>query len=422
MAFRDHINSAEQYSNTVSVNHEMMDESVRIEHRPIHFKSVLECPGHSAAMNILTRQNLCSAWSMTPGQLLDALGFAMANPKQPRIVESNEVPCLENRAELDLNKIPIPWHHKQDAGRYMSASVIVAERNGQRNLSFHRQLVRSPDKMTVRMVPRHLRQFTDEGRADEEELSIAIINGVDPTILLAAAMSFNERVDEFTIAAALHSAVHGRELELVRLPNGVHVPTDAEYVMEARITLQDDDEGPYVDITGTIDEIRQQPVIEVDSIHHRNDPVFHALLPAGSEHRTLMGLPRAPTIRAAVSNVCECNDVHLSEGGCGWLSAVVQITPKDAGSANAAIQAALAGHPSMKQVTIVDTDVAVDNPIRVEWAMMTRWQPDSDTVILSNQKGSSLDPSRAKNGTTSKVGFDATIPFGADKSIYHAVF
>jgi UbiD family decarboxylase len=422
MAFRDHLAAAEQYTSTVSVNHEMMDESVRIEHRPIHFQSVRECPGHTAAMNILTRQNLCSAWRMTPSQLLDTLGFAMANPKDPKIIQSEGAPCLENQAELNLYNIPIPWHHKQDAGRYMSASVIVAERNGQRNLSFHRQLVSGPNKLTVRMVPRHLRQFTDEARADGEELSIAIINGIDPTILLAAAMSFNERVDEFTIAAALHAAVHGSELELVRLPNGVHVPINAEYVMEARITLRDDDEGPYVDITGTIDEIRQQPIIEVDSIHHRHDPVFHALLPAGSEHRTLMGLPRAPTIRAAVSEVCECNDVHLSEGGCGWLSAVVQITPKDADSANAAIHAALAGHPSMKQVTIVDTDVDVDNPMRVEWAMMTRWQPDSDTVILSNQKGSSLDPSRAANGTTSKVGFDGTIPFGADKSLFHAVF
>ncbi len=422
MAFRDHLNAAEQYNRIVSVNHDMMDESVLKNHRPIHFKSVQECPGHTAAMNILTRKNLCSAWGMTPAKLLDSLGFAMANTQEPRIVESEGAPCLANRAELDLTKIPIPWHHKQDAGRYMSASVIVAERNGQRNLSFHRQLVRGKNKLTVRMVPRHLRQFTDEARADGEELSIAIINGVDPTILLAAAMSFNERVDEFTIAAALHQAVYGREFELVKLPNGVHVPADAEYVMEARITLEDDDEGPYVDITGTIDEIRQQPKIEVDSIHHRDDPVFHALLPAGSEHRTLMGLPRAPTIRAAVAEVCECNDVHLSEGGCGWLSAVVQITPRDAESAVAAIHAALAGHPSMKQVTIVDTDVEVDNQTRVEWAMMTRWQPDSDTIILSNQKGSSLDPSRAEDGTTSKVGFDATIPFGADKSLFHAVF
>ena len=53
--------------------------------------------------------------------------------------------------------------------------------------------------------------------------------------------------------------------------------------------------------------------------------------------------------------------------------------------------------------------------------MVTRWQPDKDTIILSNQKGSSLDPSRNADGTTAKVGFDATIAFDADKSGFMSV-
>ena len=39
--------------------------------------------------------------------------------------------------------------------------------------------------------------------------------------------------------------------------------------MWGRITLDDDDEGPYVDITGTVDDVRQEPVIEVDGVLHR---------------------------------------------------------------------------------------------------------------------------------------------------------
>ena len=49
----------------------------------------------------------------------------------------------------------------------------------------------------------------------------------------------------------------------------------------------------------------------------------------------------------------------------------------------------------MKMVTIVDEDIDITNPVRVEWAMV-RWQPDRDTHIFSNQKGSSLDPSVMK--------------------------
>ena len=40
----------------------------------------------------------------------------------------------------------------------------------------------------------------------------------------------------------------------------------------------------------------------------------------------------------------------------------------------------------MKMVTVVDEDIDIEDPVRVEWALATRWQPDKDTVILSNQK------------------------------------
>jgi UbiD family decarboxylase len=100
---------------------------------------------------------------------------------------------------------------------------------------------------------------------------------------------------------------------------------------------------------------------------------------------------------------------------------VVQIQPQNEGDGIKAIHAALNGHKSMKQVIVVDTDIDIANPTRVEWALMTRWQPDRDTVILSNQKGSSLDPSRSKEGLTSKIGMDATLSPGIDKTEYESV-
>ena len=48
-------------------------------------------------------------------------------------------------------------------------------------------------------------------------------------------------------------------------------------------------------------------------------------------------------------------------------------------------------------------------------------QPDKDTLILSDQKGSSLDPSRSPDGTTSKIGIDATIDPGVDRSPFESV-
>ena len=103
------------------------------------------------------------------------------------------------------------------------------------------------------------------------------------------------------------------------------------------------------------------------------------------------------------------------------MSSVVQIRPQNDRDGIKAIHAALDGHRSMKQVVVVDEDIDIADPSRVEWALMTRWQPDTDTVILSGQKGSSLDPSRNEDGITSKIGMDATLPVGVDHGPYESV-
>ncbi|RJU92132.1 MAG: UbiD family decarboxylase [Candidatus Poseidoniales archaeon] len=422
MAFRDHLAAATIVKGEISLIHEMLEHSQSTNHAMTVFENITECPGHKSAVNMLTRDRLCAAIGIEPEAYIDTLGWAMTNPSSPVIVDRERAPCMENVAsEVDLNSIPIPHHWPADRGRYSSASIIIAQDNGIRNVSFHRQFLRDKNHLVVRLVPRHLRTMVMNARSEGREVSIAVVNAPDPVVLLAAAMSFNENIDELTIAAALHEKLYGTPLELVELPNGVHIPADAEYAWWGRITLEDDDEGPYVDITGTVDDVRQEPVIEIDGLTHRDEPIFHALIPGEAEHKTLMGLPRAPTIKAAVNEVVNCVDVHMTEGGCGWLGAVLKIKKENAEDGMKAIEAAFAGHKSMKIVTVVDEDIDITDPVRVEWAMMTRWQPDKDTIILSNQRGSSLDPSRYDDGKTSKIGYDATIDFGVEREGFMSV-
>ena len=422
MAFRDLLAGAIEINEEISVNHGMLNHSKSINHEAVVFNNITEAEGMRSAINVLARDRLCSIFEISPGELIDILAWAMKNPTDPEIVSKENSPVFENKQEItDLTKIPIPWHYPEDRGRYQSASVIIAEYDGIRNMSFHRQFLRDANHCVSRFVPRHLRTMTDKARANGDDINIAVVNGPDATVLLAAAMSFTHDLDELTVAAALHQRLHGKPLQLVTLPNGIQVPADSEFAMEAKITLEDDDEGPYVDITGTVDDVRQEPLIEYDAVYHRNQAIFHALIPAEVEHRTLMGLPRAPTIKAAVNAVVPCTDVYMTDGGSGWLSAVVAIEPQKEGDGLAAIHAALGGHGSMKQVTVVDTDIDCSNPVRVEWALMTRWQPDKDTLILSKQKGSSLDPSRDVDGLTSKIGIDATLPPGIDRKPYESV-
>lgn len=422
MGFRDLVDGIRRVEDPISVNYDMKTASESSGNEPLLFNRIIESPGQRAVTNILTRHRLCEAFDVEPGELIDILSWAMENPSDTVLVDADSAPVLENKMEnTDISVLPIPRHYKEDGGRYQSSSIIVAQYRGQRNTSFHRQLLKAQDRTTVRLVPRHLRTMADQAYENNEDVPIVVVNGPDPLVLLAAAMSFNEPIDELSVASALHERLYGAKLGLVEMPNGIQVPAESEYAMEARITMKSDDEGPYVDITGTVDDIRQEPVIEYDSIYHRDEPIFHALIPAGVEHMTLMGMPRAPTIKTAVSEVVTCTDVYLTDGGSGWLSSVVQIIPENPGDSMKAIQAALDGHKSMKQVIVVDTDIDVTNSTRVEWALMTRWQPDKDTLILSDQKGSSLDPSRSGDGTTSKIGLDATIEPGSDRTPFESV-
>ena len=247
MAFRDHLGAADVVSHPVSLIHGMWEYSKNNNHPLLLFENITETPGHRAAVNLLTRERLCAAIGITPEEYIDTLAWAMENPTSPVVVGQDEAECFENSQDnVDLEAIPIPHHWPQDRGRYSSASVIIAQYNGIRNMSFHRQFLRDKNHTVVRLVPRHLRTMMIEARANGETVDVAVVNAPDPVVLLAAAMSFSENIDELTIAAALHEKLYDKPLRLTTTPNGVEVPASAEYVFWGKITLDNDDEGPYV--------------------------------------------------------------------------------------------------------------------------------------------------------------------------------
>jgi UbiD family decarboxylase len=165
-----------------------------------------------------------------------------------------------------------------------------------------------------------------------------------------------------------------------------------------------------VEMLGTYDIKRNQPVLEIDKIYYHDESVYHDILPGYAEHRLLMGLPVESRIRTEVKNVVPTTkDVHLTEGGCNWLDAVIQIKKTLEGQPKNAILAAFAAHPSLKIAIVVDEDIDPRNPVQVEYAISTRCQADRDLVIIPGAKGSSLDPSSdQENLITTKLGIDAT--------------
>jgi len=372
--------------------------------------------GGRAAGNIFsTREKIAKALNVPKDciveHLLDAIG-------SPRACEVSDVPAFRQcSVDVDLLKLPIPKYFPEDGGRYITSGVIVTDYAGKKNVSFHRMMIMDSRHIAVRLVPRHLFTIFNMAKEKGEELRISICIGAKAEVLLAAATSMDFGADELEVASAMHIKGHGSPLQVGKCDNGILVPADTDYVLEGRITLKETSEGPFVDITGTYDFERQQPVIEIDKIWSVKDPVFHLLLPGGYEHFMLMGLPREPmilkTVRQAVPRV---KNVRLTEGGCCWLNGVVSIKKNKEGDGVNAIMAAFTGHPSMKNVIIVDDDIDIFNDREVEWAVATRMQADR-IIKIPGAAGSSLDPS-SHGKTTWKVGYDATIPMDADRSLF----
>lgn len=255
----------------------------------------------------------------------------------------------------------------------------------------------------------------EHGERRKRNLDIAISIGVHPAVLLATASSPPFGVSEYAVANQLLDG----KLQLVKCEEvDAYAVAEAEMVLEGRISFKEEvKEGPFVDITGTYDARRMQPTVELINVMHREDYIYQALSPGGPEHKLLMGMPREAAIYEEVSKVVpRVIAVNLSNGGCGWLHAVISIDKQTDGDAKNALLAAFVGHPSLKHAVVVDSDIDVYNPEEVEWAMALRFQADEDLIVIPKARGSTLDPSAdQEQGLTSKMGIDATRPLHIPK-------
>lgn len=362
-----------------------------------------------------TRDRISAALKTSREGLYAKISEALKSPVQPEIVDYG--PVMEVREKPNLHRIPVLLHFERDAGPYITAAAVSARGDNGRveNLSVHRLLVLDENHLAIRLVPRHLYKLWSMARDEGRDLDVAISIGLHPAVLLAAASSPPFGVSEYAVA---NNLLNGK-LELIRcMEVDAYAPAEAELVIEGRISCDKmADEGPFVDITGTYDIRRKQPIVEVVNIMHRRDYIYQAILPGGPEHRLLMGLPREAAIYEAVSKVVpKVKAVNLSVGGCGWLHAIISIEKQSEGDGKSALLAAFAAHPSLKHAVIVDSDINVFDLSEVEWALALRFQASEDLLVISNARGSTLDPSADQSqGLTSKMGIDATRPLNVPR-------
>ncbi|HEX9262206.1 MAG TPA: UbiD family decarboxylase [Candidatus Bathyarchaeia archaeon] len=414
MGFRSHLEQLGKSGELVKIEREVSTEFEMagiieaLGEKPVFFEKIKESRVPVAAGLLSSKDLIARGLGIAKNQLLQRLSAAIEKPILPEVVENGECQQIVER-NVDLNDLPIMRYTDKDGGKYLPSAVAIVrdpEFNA-RNMCFHRLMLVDKNHFVARIVEN---RGTDIAlKKAGGELDVAFCIGNSTAVLLAAATTLPAGVDELGMANALEKT------ELVKCKTvDLEVPKNAEIVLEGRITKEKAMEGPFLDLTGIVDRVRQQPVVEIKCVTHRQNPIYQTILAGRNEHKFLMGMPKEPTIFNEVNKACDCKDVYITPGGCSWLHAVVKIKKHNADDGKKAITAAFEGHKSLKHCVVVDEDIDIYDPHDVEWAIATRFQADKNSVVLSNQSGSSLDPSgdltEGKKATTSKAGLDATAP------------
>ena len=402
------INELKTVKTSVSTKFEIAGVTAKVDgSNAILFEKIKESNFRLVSNLVGTRKRFGIAVGGNESNIHEKVISAIKKAKKPKITSSGKF--MENKSKNVLS-MPIVTHFEKESGPFITSSIAYAKNpeTGKQNSSFHRMMPIDETHLSIRMVEgRHTHRCFIDAKEHGEDLKVAITVGVHPAISIAGAYQADWGKDEIDIANSLL----GGKLTLAKLPfSGLNVPSGAEIVMEGKI-LQDKTHPEWmVEMLQTYDHKRSQPVFEIENLFFRNNPIFHDVLSGYSEHRLLMGMPIESKLNGELKkSFSQTKQVSLSNGGCNWLHAVVQIKKKNDSDPKKIIKKTFESHRSLKQVTVVDEDIDPNSAESVEYAMATRFQADKDLVILKKVRGSSLDPSSNQQKLqTAKMGIDAT--------------
>jgi 4-hydroxy-3-polyprenylbenzoate decarboxylase/2,5-furandicarboxylate decarboxylase 1 len=337
------------------------------------------------------------------------------HPIAPVVVQDG--PCHEvvwTGDEIDLRRLPIPTYSEQDGGKFVTVGVGVCRTpDGTQNAGVYRMQYHGPRTLGLAASP-----YTDfdairvAAERDGRSLEFAVAIGIDPVIHLATQARVPFGTDEFAIAGGLR----GAPVELVRCRTvDLDVPATTEIVIEGvfRPGIRHP-EGPFGEFSGYVGPGNDEPVLEVSAITTRHDPIYQAGLTGipVTENHVMKGLPMEAQLLVTLRETYpDVTAVSFSPEGASEFLCVIGLRQRYAYQARNVILAAMgsAGHP--KIVVVVDDDIDVYDMARVWWAIVTRFQPDRDLLVVPQAAGGQLDPSAPAPFTSSLLGIDATRPF-----------
>jgi UbiD family decarboxylase len=361
-----------------------------------------------------------AALEVEPDRVNEKLMAALLNPIAPRSV--NSAPCQEivdEGATARLSDLPIPtWTPGKDAAPYLTTIVVTSDANsGFQNMAVYRTQVLDDHNVVINLSPgRHgfrcVRSFLDQGKP----APIAWVIAAEPAVHIATVANLVYGSEEVHFAGGLK----GEPIELVKATTiDLRVPAAAEIIIEGEIHPGETaNEGPFGEFAGFMGPVGERPRARIKAITHRRDPIYYGYnsqMPP-SESTVIQSLTNAGVILKLLRHDLgehSVHDVHIDLTFGGLLAhGVVAMTPLYPGHGKR-IGRILTDVTPLKRVTVVDVDVDIRDPVHLEWAMNSRFDPARDTAIIDDvyfplHMDPSIRTADGKLAPGSKMVIDAT--------------
>jgi 4-hydroxy-3-polyprenylbenzoate decarboxylase len=359
-------------------------------------------------------QGLSDLWEKFP-VLKQVLNMA---PK-----ERTSAPCQEivwEGKDVDLARLPVQTCWPDDAGPLITWGLTVTRGpdKPRQNLGIYRQQVIGRDRVIMRWLPHRggALDFRDHSLKSREPFPVAVAIGADPATILAAVTPVPDSLGEYQFAGLLR----GARTEVVKcIGNDLQVPASAEIVLEGHLGGETAAEGPHGDHTGYYNEVERFPVLTIERITMRREPIYHSTYTGKPpDEPAMLGVALNEVfVPLLQKQFPEIVDFYLPPEGCSYRLAAVSMKKQYPGHAKRVmfgIWSFLRQFMYTKFIVVVDDDVDVRDWKEVVWAITTRVDPARDTLIAENTPIDYLDFASPVSGLGSKMGIDATHKWPAE--------
>ena len=181
------------------------------------------------------------------------------------------------KAEVDLDKLPILKTWEEDGGRFITMGQVYTRSldGAMQNLGMYRLQQYGKNRLGMHwQIHKDASHFFDQYRDAGLKMPVTVAIGGDPLYIWSGQAPMPHGMFEML----LYGFIRNRNAQLVKsLTNDIYIPRDVDVVIEGFVDPTETEiEGPFGDHTGYYTLREPFPVMEIETITMKENPVFQA--------------------------------------------------------------------------------------------------------------------------------------------------